>query len=80
VAIVTGAGGGIGAALAHRLAAGGARVVVADIDPAGAREVAEAIGAAAVPVAGDVADEQVIATMIERAESEFGPVDLYFAN
>ncbi|MFI9506605.1 SDR family oxidoreductase [Nocardia sp. NPDC052566] len=80
VAIVTGAGAGIGAALARRLAAGGARVVVADINAAGAAEVAASIGADAVAVDGDVADERVIRAMIERAETEFGPVDLYFAN
>ena len=80
VAIVTGAGAGIGAALARRLAAGGARVVLADLDADGAASVAESIGSGAVALGGDVADEQVIRELIERAESEFGPVDLYFAN
>ncbi|MBF6356347.1 SDR family oxidoreductase [Nocardia higoensis] len=80
VAIVTGAGGGIGAALAHRLAEGGAKVVVADLDGASAVHVAESIGAAAIAMAGDVADEQLIRALIERANTEFGPVDLYFAN
>ncbi|WP_330232774.1 SDR family oxidoreductase [Nocardia sp. NBC_00508] len=80
VAIVTGAGGGIGAALAERLVAGGARVVLADLDGASAARVAESLGSAAVAVGGDVADEAVIRQLIERAEAEFGPVDLYFAN
>ncbi|MFC9892173.1 SDR family oxidoreductase [Nocardia sp. NPDC127579] len=80
VAIVTGGGAGIGAALARRLADGGARVVIADLDSAGAARVAESIGAHAVAVGGDVSDEQVIAGLIARAEAEFGPVDLYFAN
>ncbi|GAB2671485.1 SDR family oxidoreductase [Nocardia goodfellowii] len=80
IAIVTGAGAGIGAALAHRLADGGARVVVADLDAAGAARVAESIGANAIAVGGDVTDEKVIQGLIDRAESEFGPVDLYFAN
>ncbi|WP_194817594.1 SDR family oxidoreductase [Nocardia sp. XZ_19_385] len=80
VAIVTGAGAGIGAALARRLADGGARVVLADLDAAGAAQVAASIGANAVAVGGDVADEKVIQSLIDRAESEFGPVDLYFAN
>ncbi|WP_405167019.1 SDR family oxidoreductase [Nocardia sp. NBC_01499] len=80
VAIVTGAGAGIGAALARRLVADGARVLLADLDVDGATRVAESLGAAAVAVGGDVADEQVIRGLIDRAQSEFGPVDLYFAN
>ncbi|WP_039796289.1 SDR family oxidoreductase [Nocardia araoensis] len=80
VAIVTGAGAGIGAALAARLVAAGARVVLADLDGASAARVAESLGADAVAVGGDVADETVIRTLIDRAEAEFGPVDLYFAN
>ncbi|WP_454194013.1 SDR family oxidoreductase [Nocardia sp. Marseille-Q1738] len=80
VAIVTGAGAGIGAALASRLVAGGARVVLADLDAASAARVAESLGSAAVAIGGDVADETVIRGLIERAEAEFGPVDLYFAN
>lgn len=80
VAIVTGAGAGIGAALARRVAAAGARVVVADIDAEAAAGVAESIGSGAVAVGGDVADEKVIQQLIDRAEGEFGSVDLYFAN
>ncbi|MEV6273651.1 SDR family oxidoreductase [Nocardia sp. NPDC051832] len=80
VAIVTGAGAGIGAALARRLAEGGARVVLADLDSDASAQVAASIGANAVAVGGDVADEQVIQRLIDRAQSEFGPVDLYFAN
>ncbi|WP_280220852.1 SDR family oxidoreductase [Nocardia neocaledoniensis] len=78
VAIVTGAGAGIGAALARRLVDGGARVVVADLDADSAAKVAGELGAIA--VGGDVADEAVISTLIETAEREYGPVDLYFAN
>ncbi|MGW0579092.1 SDR family NAD(P)-dependent oxidoreductase, partial [Streptomyces sp. NPDC002920] len=51
--VVTGAGGGIGAALARRFAAEGARVVVNDLDADRARAVAEEIGGIAVP--GDAA-------------------------
>ncbi|APE33438.1 dehydrogenase [Nocardia mangyaensis] len=80
VAIVTGAGAGIGAALAHRLVAGGARVVVADLDADTAAKVAGVLGADAVAVGGDVGAESVVAELIAVAEREFGPVDLYFAN
>ncbi|MCZ9342963.1 SDR family NAD(P)-dependent oxidoreductase, partial [Streptomyces sp. TRM76130] len=47
--VVTGAGGGIGAALARRFAAGGARVVVNDLDPGKAKAVAEETGGIAIP-------------------------------
>ncbi|MEU4455651.1 SDR family NAD(P)-dependent oxidoreductase, partial [Nocardioides sp. NPDC023903] len=80
VAIVTGAGAGIGAALAYRLVAGDARVVVADLDGDSAAKVAADLGDHAIAVGGDVADEQVVAELIATAEREFGPVDLYFAN
>ena len=78
VAVVTGAGSGIGAALADRLVVAGARVVAVDLDGAGAQRVADEIGAVA--VGGDASDPSVIATAVEKAESEYGPVDLYFAN
>ncbi|MFE0578803.1 SDR family NAD(P)-dependent oxidoreductase [Streptomyces sp. NPDC058874] len=73
--VVTGAGGGIGAALAHRFAAEGATVVVNDLDPAKAAAVAGAIGARAIPVPGDAS--QVAA---EAREALGGTVDVYCAN
>ena len=79
VAVVTGAGGGIGAALATQLVAAGARVVLADLSEAVAK-VADTLGDRAVAVVGDVADAAVIGELVARAEREFGPVDLYFAN
>ena len=78
VAVVTGAASGIGAALAGRLVGAGARVVAVDLDGAAAQRVADEIGAVA--VGGDVSDPSVIAAAVEKAESEYGPVDLYFAN
>jgi NAD(P)-dependent dehydrogenase (short-subunit alcohol dehydrogenase family) len=84
VAIVTGGGNGIGRALAAKLAEQDARVVVADIDSRACDAVADAINAerpgVAVGVAADVSDTGQIEQLIQRAESEFGPVDLYFAN
>lgn len=84
VAIVTGAGRGIGEALVWRLAADGARVVVADIDAAAAASVSKKVNevhpGAAISAGGDVSDSDQIAGLIALAEAEFGPVDMYFAN
>jgi NAD(P)-dependent dehydrogenase (short-subunit alcohol dehydrogenase family) len=84
VAIVTGGGGGIGGALAAKLAQEGARVVVADLDPDAAQAVATKINTdrpdSAVNAVADASDTSQIQRLIELAESEFGPVDLYFAN
>ncbi|MGW4675993.1 SDR family oxidoreductase [Streptomyces sp. NPDC004324] len=71
--VVTGAGGGIGAALARRFAAEGARVVVNDLDAAKARAVADEIGGTAVP--GDAS------TIVAEARDALGgTVDVYCAN
>lgn len=84
VAIVTGGGGGIGGALAARLADAGARVVVADLDAAAAGVVAARIDAdhpgAALAVGADVSDRGAIDALIDAAARRFGPVDMYFAN
>ena len=81
VAVVTGGASGIGRALAWRFAEEGARgVVVADLDAAGAERVAREIGAPAVGVGCDVSDEAQVAALIDRAESDLGPVDLFCAN
>ena len=84
VAIVTGGGNGIGAALAAKLAQQDARVLVADLDADAARAVADGVNAerpgAAIAAGADVADTAQIQRLITLAESGFGPVDLYFAN
>ncbi|HEY1519491.1 MAG TPA: SDR family oxidoreductase [Solirubrobacteraceae bacterium] len=78
--VVTGGAGGIGRALALRCAAEGARVAVTDIAEEPLARVGEELGAGHVAVAGDVTDESSIAAVLERVESELGPVEVFFAN
>ena len=76
--VVTGGASGIGAALAQRFAAEGARVVVADVQEDTLRRVAGAIDAQAVRC--DVTDEGDIAALVETAEQQYGPIDLFCSN
>jgi NAD(P)-dependent dehydrogenase (short-subunit alcohol dehydrogenase family) len=76
--VVTGAGGGIGAALARRFAADGARVVVNDLNPAAAEAVAAEIGGIAVP--GDAGNEADVRRLVDTAWDELGGIDLFCAN
>jgi rhamnulose-1-phosphate aldolase/alcohol dehydrogenase len=82
VAFVTGAGSGIGKAIAHRLAAEGACVVVADIDPVSAETVARELGGTdtAISMVADVTDETQVADAFRRAVLAFGGVDLVVNN
>jgi NAD(P)-dependent dehydrogenase (short-subunit alcohol dehydrogenase family) len=83
VAVVTGAGRGIGLAIAQRYAAEGAKVVLADIDgetvEAGARSIVEA-GGQAIAVTGDVGVAEVVDGLFARTSEEFGPVDILVNN
>ena len=80
VAVITGAASGIGAALAAGFSAEGAKVVVADIDLAGAIATANAIGENAVAIEVDVADRSSVEALADAAWDAFGQVDLLFNN
>lgn len=77
-AVITGAAGGIGSALARRFAAEGARVTVSDLDPDGAEGVAGEIGGNA--IAADVSDPASIAALVTAATEAGGPIDLFWSN
>ncbi|GAA3853210.1 SDR family oxidoreductase [Saccharothrix violaceirubra] len=80
VALITGAGTGIGAATAARLAAEGAKVVLTGRRPDPLNEVAAGLGDAALVVPADAADSAAMANVIEKAHERFGRVDLVVAN
>ena len=83
VAVVTGAASGIGAAVAQLLAASGAKVLIADLNEDGAREVAESIvakGGIAKGFAADVSDAMEVEAMVAAAQREFGGLHLAVNN
>jgi NAD(P)-dependent dehydrogenase (short-subunit alcohol dehydrogenase family) len=80
VAVVTGGAGGIGRATAALLVAEGARVVVADVDAEGGKEIAERIGEAAAFKRTDVSDIDQVQALVDFAVDRFGGLDIMFNN
>lgn len=83
VALVLGAGGGLGGAIARTLAAEGAKVAVADLNAEAAQITADAIvkaGGTALPIAFDLADTAAIDGVVSRIEAELGPVAVLVNN
>src|SRR5689334_18273592 len=83
VAIVTGAGAGIGRAIAVRFAAEGAHVVVNDINPTSADDAAREIAAAggsALALAADVADKAAVNRLFDAVLARFGTLDVLVNN
>jgi NAD(P)-dependent dehydrogenase (short-subunit alcohol dehydrogenase family) len=82
--VVTGGGSGIGAALARKFVAEGARVVINDLNGEAAEAVAascdESSGGRASVIAGDAASEDGVESLIAGARAELGEIDLYCAN
>lgn len=77
--VITGAASGIGKALAERFKAAGAKhLVVADIDLAGARAVASALGGTA--MRADVSQEAEVRALVEATENDIAPIDLFCSN
>jgi len=78
--VVTGAAGGIGAALCRRLGEEGARVVAADLDAAGAQAVAKEIGNDAVGIGADVTTAEGAQSCVDAAVTAFGRLDAFAVN
>jgi NAD(P)-dependent dehydrogenase (short-subunit alcohol dehydrogenase family) len=83
IAIITGAASGIGKATARRVAAEGARTVVADVNGSGANQVADAITAAggeAIAVEVNLGDNDAVRAMVEAAVTAYGGLDILHNN
>jgi 3-oxoacyl-[acyl-carrier protein] reductase len=82
-ALVLGAGGGLGGAIAAALAREGARVALGDIDPAALERTVGAIrqeGGSALALTWDLADLSVIEDRVQTIEKQFGPIDILVNN
>lgn len=80
IAIVTGGASGFGRGIAERFVVEGARVVIADLNGAGARDVAQTLGKAAIGVQADVTERADVAAMMVLAKATFGGLDIVINN
>ncbi len=80
VAVITGAASGLGEASARRFAEEGCRVVVADIQDAAGRAVADSLGASGLFIQCDVTKEADVAAAVDLAVSTWGKLDVMFSN
>src|SRR5579859_1030598 len=83
VAFVTGAGKGIGAATALRMAEEGARIVLADIDTEGCKQVAtelDRLGSEGLVVSCNVTDKAIVEDAMQQAVNHFGRLDILVNN
>ena len=80
VALVTGAGSGIGDAVTRTFIGAGAKVALVDLNLEAAQALAGELGDAAFAVQADAADEGQIADAFAKVKAHFGPVDILFAN
>jgi 3-oxoacyl-[acyl-carrier protein] reductase len=80
IALVTGAGRGIGRAIAEKLAEYGASVMINDLDAGPAAEAAQAIGAQAASLAGDVTDPAFPQALVDATVKRFGGLDIIVNN
>ena len=80
VAVVTGGGGGIGAAVCRRLAHDGALVAVVDVDGAAAARLAAELGADTFPIEADVSREEDVVRYIRETVDRFGRIDHHHLN
>src|SRR5688572_30298006 len=80
IAIVTGAGQGIGRGIAEKLAAEGATVVVTDVNETTAKETAEALAGRSVGIRADVTSRESVDAMVARVRAELGRIDVLVNN
>lgn len=80
VAIVTGAGQGIGEGIARKLAIEGATVVVSDLNEESAKKVADEIGQNAIAIKCDVSNKEEVDSLIAKTMEKFGRVDILVNN
>jgi NAD(P)-dependent dehydrogenase (short-subunit alcohol dehydrogenase family) len=80
VAVVTGAAGGIGSAVARRLVSDGAQVAIVDVAAAALKKVGDELGGQVLAVEADVAQEEDCGEYVRQTVERFGRVDLFFNN